>query len=345
MKEHRWRLFIDESGGFKSISDRSCVAGFLSRAPSTMAEARVRMSLERAFPELPWPLHASLLNHEVAWLFWLESSPENSTLKTLARQILSAAPAAAQPLLEDARARLKDGEEPDYDGLTQLRRYLQGIRHYPVFRECVQARRNAAFSLIQMTLRHDPENSHFTFVATLGEPVGNTITKDPYLSALVVLLERAANLLARTKNSHCVSIYAATRNVEDSTLGKTIRLNRAHIEQAVATAVFPTEKVRFTLDEVLPYSKATTGMMMADLLANRVWNMRSAGLAQVHQAIEMLGPEPTLLGLSGCATTGVARDEILRGPQAELASLSTVRPHWAQEQAAQWIEISRVEGQ
>jgi len=344
MKEHKWRLFVDESGEFTSVNDRSCVVGFLSRVPTTMAEARVKVSVERAFPELPWPYHASYLNHEVAWLLWFESSPENSEMKVRARQILAAAPPVAQPLLDNSRSMLDDGEEPDYDELTKLREYLEAARGYLAFREQVYERRNRVFELIQKSLNSDPAGSHITVVAGLGSPIGEAIFDDHYLSALTVLLERTASLLARTNDSHSVATYVAQRGVKDPVIGRNINLNRSHLERATAAANFPKDRVRFTLDDVLPYRQGTTGLVMADLLANRVWNTRSASLAEVHEAIQMLGPDPTMLGLSGCAATGSARDELLKGSSAEPQRITKVQPSWAREQAAQWIDVLRKEG-
>lgn len=344
MKEYRWRLFIDESGEFKSFHDRSCVVGFLGRAPTAMAEARVRYSVERSFPEIPWPLHANLLNQEAAWLLWLERSTRTSELKNVAHEILKQAPLPAKPLLQEARASLEEGREPDYRKLKRIRAELHNTVGYLNFREKAKARRNALFKLIHHTLRQDPEHSHITCVATLGDPPNAPGIPDPYLLGLSALLERTANLLAHTGGSHSVAIYAARRDVDDPTLGKRTPLNRSHLERAVADASFPNEAVRFTLDDVLPYAEATTGLVMADLLANRVWKMRSASLTQVHRSIEGLGAEPGLVGLSGCAATGLARALILQGSRAGLDQVGSLRPPWAREQAIQWIAVTHEEG-
>lgn len=344
MNENRWRLFIDESGEFGKVDDRSCVVGFLSRAPTAMREARLKMGIQQAFPELPWPLHASYLNHEVAWLLWFDAAAHPSELRTLATQILSATPPAVQHLLEKARERLEEDEEPNFEDLNTLRTYLAGARDYLKFKEAIRARRNSVFQLIEESLTIDDSMTNITIVAALGAPVGGSLFDDHYLSALCGLIERTGNLLARTKNTHSVAICAARRGLRDPTIGKNVKLNRSHIETATARAVFPKDLVRFTLDEFLPYDVGRAGLVMADLLANRVWKMRSSKLSEVHSAIGALGVDSRVDGLSGCSTLGLARDEILRGKDAELSRLAGVEPLWGREQAIEWIEVLKKEG-
>jgi len=342
MKELRWQLFVDESGKFLDIEDRSCVFGFLSRVPTQMMEARVRKSLEEAFPEIPWPYHANLLNRTASWLFWAALTLSPLTYRAIA--VLSGAPEQAKGLIERIKSAIDAGEEPAYDDLKRIEKLFEYVDGYREFRNAAKERRNAFLSLIRRALEVDAPGSHSAMLTILGTPRGEKIARDSYLSGLTVLLERTAQALALYEGTHVVDLHVATRDVFDPVLERSVKLNRSHLEFASKNAHLPLDKVRFSLNATLPFRHATAGLMIADILCNRAYKTRSQPLDCLHRTLDAFGVNTAHDKFSFFASTGVARDEILRGPHADFDKLEAVKPDWAREQAIAWIQTNNQEG-
>ncbi len=342
MKEQKWQLFVDESGPFVHIEDRSCVLGFLSRAPTEIMQIRVQTSLEKVFPEIPWPYHANLLNRGVTWLFWAARTP--SALTHDACALLAGAPEQAQILIERVKEQLEGGQEPAYEHLTQIEKHLRFVDGFKPFCMAARERRNAFLRLLRYALEVDTPGTNCAVMATLGTPHGAAIARDPYLSGLTVLLERTAHALSLLGGTHIVDLHVATRNVLDPVLDTKVKLNRSHLEFASKNACFDLDKVRFSLNETLPFQHATAGLVLADILANRAYQMRSSSLQNLLDSLSDFGVQAIHTGLPFCASVGIARDEILQGPQADPEKLREVKPTWAREQAEAWIAAHKQEG-
>jgi len=342
MREQRWQLFVDESGDFSHIEDRSCVVGFLSRAPSELAQERVRKSLHIAFPEVPWPYHAKLLHLKASWLFW--AARTQSPLTFAAVRLFAAAPEGTKHLIRRIQGQLNDGKEPDYEDLTRMEELMRCEVGYRAFCYAAKERRNSLLRHLKLALEVDSLGTHRVVMAGLCSPHGEQIARDSYLSGLTVLLERTAQSLLLSGGTHQVALHVATRDVLDPVLGKEVLLNRSHLEFATQSARFRTERVRFSLNETLPFADATPGLMVADILANRALKVGTAHLMALHEALNSLGVQTCVGELSFCASTGVARDEVLLGPDSDIEKVKDVQPSWAREQAVAWISAAHVEG-
>ncbi len=310
--EHRWHLFLDESGDFLEGSTwAACVAGVLVRddAPRELA-ANLRTMIERAVPIAPYPLHTSHANLP-PW--WLAAWALADDARRAAFSKLHPREAALLPgWLAEARARLGGREDlrpffdaldarrmPDYDTLTAVRGALAGqlplvSRSLGVLIAHFRQRLGAMLDLLAEA--YSERGCHLVAAAWFPEQDRDgELEGSRYLYTLSALFERIlATLRERGPALHRVDAHVARLEIDHPTLAasrRTFLLRAADVGLAVRRAerspLAPRAPspdrapVRIVPDVPAAYdANAHPGLVFADHLSNTLWNAMNDGRAQ-----------------------------------------------------------------
>lgn len=307
--EHRWHLFLDESGDFIESDGRvACVAGLLLRdeAPRALAE-NLRTLLERAAPIAQYPLHTSHANVS-AW--WLASWALATDAQRVALAKLHPREASLLPVwLIDARARFADDPSqrpffealdarrmPGYDALFALRRGL--VAKFPAVHRALDGltahvRQRMAAMLDLVAEAYTDRGCHLVAAAWFPQhdPDG-ALEGSHYLHALSTLFERVvATLRERGPDRHRVEVHAGRLELAHPTLaaGRRTFLSRpvdvgvaareAGLSPLAPAAPSPDRApVRIVADMPAAFdANVHPGIVFADFLSNTIWRSMNIG--------------------------------------------------------------------
>ena len=356
--EQSWNLFFDESGRFDDSHDDVVVAGLLVREDvESFWASRLRATLERAVPALPWPLHTWLLyqpSYLVAVGAWLGDEvatermgePVAGHVRAAIHLLRLAAPGG----LDTAVDSLARGCEPRKDDLDILQSALR--THQPGLFCLLRDDLLLLLATVGRILRVCSSEPHAPVGAVNLVAAGEarrgdarrSSDDDRYLCLLECAVERAASAVAQREGPAHIWVHALTRHVRDPLLGRAVPLHIRHLGPLctrVRSEVAP-ERVRVVQASTPRYDADVRGaLVLADLVANRSRHcLRHASLAAVHRQLGQKLPGPALTtstGLSHVACTGEPWDYLHRDGRGERPTGRA----WAVTQALQWAPAWR----
>jgi len=340
MAEHRWSLYVDESGDFGDPERGVVIGGVLVRGLRVEPSA-IREALERIAPGLPWPLHANRLGLP-AWLAAAHATRQallrsGNEFAADRRQVLIDAWHRVRELhparAEIIEAELTDGAErrKTVDAARFLSKDLVGHEHKVAHAMTRELRADIArvFAGLQV------EAFHIVFA---GESeVGQEIEGDRYLALLPSLTRRAAKIVARAGGPAVIRLQILERNVADPVIDRTENLHLRHLRSALAAG--RVGQVRTVTEGIQVFRGDVDPLLVcADFAANRgLFPCTSKEPLRVTEELltrmlqrPMHSGEPPR---SHLAASGIAED-IEQGKASPV-----IRPpvrRWAIEQAEAW---------
>jgi hypothetical protein len=238
------RLYIDETGPFDGQT-ASAVVGLLIESPSQDGLDRAMKScLEEHVPEIAWPFHAAELVCESQLLAaWMRRSVDDQARSPVREHFDEARRwllGSTHPCAVRLRAAIEGRREVERSIHRSVSVLLQSEQ--PALCGALSARVDAIHETLRTLLvelrRQLGEDavSLFAAVTSVASIPTRSTGEDPYLYALRVLFERVFFLLrSRPPETKTVRVLAATRQVDDSVLGRH-RLHVTDIQRAAREA-------------------------------------------------------------------------------------------------------------
>lgn len=362
-----WQLFLDESGRLDG-RELSVVAGVLVPHPRTQSWDRgVREALERLFPAVPYPPHASTLAFTASRAVGCMMSPAPSTederrLHARCQPAITALRGATEAEVRALVAAADRGEWPTHTALACADAWLWARAPLAAaeLRAIVEEQDRAFAHALRTMLRAD--GCAVVGAAHLpgadGAPV--EATTDHYLRVVEAALERVVALL-RGRATAPVRLWLSveSRHLDDPTLGARVPLmsrQLAEVARRVTAAPWfePAAELRIVVDR--PATKSPSlhpGIVLADFASNRLrrrirngssyralrmWLERDLGL-DVERRPGFTGGDEDLPTV---AALGVPREAITAAVEGRApVALGDVRARWAKDQAERWVEAVR----
>jgi hypothetical protein len=289
----RWQLFVDETGRFGDVeSPVACVGLLLARDHPEAQEHRLRLSLGRIAPQLPWPFHAAHLNLPVYYALGRAAQAH-----PMDRVVLEGLRERAPELLGSVLDALARGRRPRYELVLQLDRLC--APHSRAYEELEKERarfRAAVLRHVRALTGAGPEGTEGTegpgrvllFCAAEASdaaaapeiPDRFQVDSARYLALLETLLQRVVHVLARWPGGevHDVGAQVLTRDVSDIARGTRRRMCAADIEAILDRLGDGSERVRVRVEAVPDFTAAVHPMMVvADFAANRSYGVLAQG--------------------------------------------------------------------
>jgi hypothetical protein len=354
----KWSLFIDESGAFEGpVPGRtglsSAVGGLLVRADcEAVSPRRLREALTSAFPEVPWPLHATYARIPAMYALWRRGEPAFEWL------------VQRQPEdLDQVLAAIDAGRDPDYDVVRRLDAHLRVER--PDLHASLSVRASAFRDRVRRLLervQRAQDEPALLFVAAAEASAGEAFEAardDPYLTMLEVLLERVLDALAQLPGRHVVHVSALRRDVHEPRLRRGVPLHARHLGLTIERAHLATrgsppnerDPVRLVPATTPRYDPSVAaGLVLADLVSNLTIALLSVDVTL--SALERGVRSTTALsidwpggGLPSTAASGAPRELVARAREAGARPPSDALPdgllQWTAEQGRRWAHHLR----
>lgn len=372
----RWRLFIDESGSFDDPDQDVLSAGLLIRADTPgSSPAEIRHALQGAAPDLPWPLHASVLNRPVIFALAAHARRQRTPAKTggfpeprdhafdeLADRTVTLLAATLPAEVAHLLDALGAGGRIDWSQLRRVDSHLRAAE--PATYERLASKVRSAWWIVGRLIAQLAEAAQGAGDEDSGVLVvscGETCNGDAapaadsaaawgsrrYFALLACLLRRTVDMLERRPGRHEVRLQVLSRPIIDPLLQKKVQLHIRHVGDIVRSAVHGSgERVRIVPERVPFFNEGTDAtLVLADFVANRCLPFlrpATVPLAAVEErlsrnlnAILRSGTPP----LSHLAATGRAQvhiDSARLGAQDPVDLDAPGLRRWACDQARQW---------
>ena len=353
-----WLLLIDESGNFRLPGETVTVAGVLGRSEDLNRLDRALFEELRALdPLCPWPLHTAHANK----LSWLAVAREHQVRKRgpqgpprlgmAVTAILNGMERALPEETRDLRGSIGRRRSPTWEAMMRLERWLS--REAPpaldLSLNTLRDWQADLFGRVTDTVRHQvakkarrPIWAIVSSESHTGNAMESPLSADRYLALLAVLIERAADVLARAGSHGPLSVRPYGRHV--SLPGETEGpFTQRHLLGLLARTELPST-LKVEAGHPGRYPGPTPGAgFLSDLLAHqsRFALRHHGGLSRLHQLLRVRTGLKAWSGdpaRSHCAAHYRAREYILAARAGEappLANLEGIAP-WARSQAEQW---------
>jgi hypothetical protein len=352
-------LFVDESGNFDLDDGAIDVAGVLVEVGSPATQLETRARLQSVAPDVPWPLHASVLNRPLAYAVWAEASPTSAT--TPAAKAAAKALRAVEPQVWAAAVtRAKKGKS--LKGAQRISLEAACSRHSAAAYGTLREHARETYRRVQAEIRAiAAENRSQLFVFPTGETKAgdgrqDTLADEPiedtYRVLLCCLFQRVADALGKIEGTHTVDLRVLRRNVRTAS-GRVTALELSHVTEEASRALEPLKAAGQTSVVLHPVEvrefdhNVVAPFVLADFAANACLRPVSASLplSEVEPLIRdriglqlFVGAERnTHLSAAGRAQRFVNMIRRERGAGARLraARLKT----WAKQQATAWANL------
>lgn len=274
--DHHWFLYVDESGDFDDPTKDTCVVGVLVRAdvPGSRGD-ELTWALKQAFPTVPWPPHAALINVVASHVVWCVAAGGNLDGETARAKMLleCAKPAEWQAAVAAAERRC----EPAYRDLRELNHALRDADGtlFDRLTQFVRDARTEVAAAFRWFKEHAPEAAFLVAASesrlrqTSGTNAANVDAR--YRAQLACLLRRTRDVIARTPGRHRVGVWVLSRNTWDPALDRCRRLSVRDVGHVIrdAIGIDANDSTRMHADGVCDFDEQVSGMfVLADFAAN-----------------------------------------------------------------------------
>jgi hypothetical protein len=306
-----WLLFVDESGNFDGPEGTVCLGGLLVEHGSlqTMGCA-LRRGIEKAYPHVPYPPHATELNlaagHLAAWRRWPVRSVHAEKLRRANEEFESAIRTKVLgPLLQGFLNPEGERRRPRFESLEGCDQWLRACAPKAlVLLEDVRdsSRLEMVDFLSKASSSFLKRGQRFLLTGVVEcdrhEWDGHSASQDRYLALLRTLFEEVFLFLRSGRSgaggSRTVLVRVASRGIYDAARELTVVDVGEQARSASSFPLYPPEAGLDTVDveaQIEPKfdGKVHAGVVVADFLSNRLRRAArdgSLGWADVRQAIK-----------------------------------------------------------
>ena len=350
----QWWLYIDESGRFERRQDNVSVGGVLAVDDSLITHTnKLKATLQRLAPEMPWPLHAAFYGLPLALGLAARVNPErrrNERGERLHRLGID----ASQALMEHHKqvdafvASFQNGREPTSPegtlSIFDLDRLLQAAAPSTwrnLSNACVELRAEIARALVAVAPAAD------VAVIAVGETErgdGSSGGVDRYLGLLRATARRAGQLVRARAGEHRIEVVPLQREVRHPEFGDGMPLNTREVQPILDAAVAGIVGVKLRAHPAPKWNgQMHSALVFADFIANsaRAVLASTDRLSATEEGLQaLLGAPVRSASGSHLHASGLADDIVAAGgllaEHERRAAASTVK-RWAIEEARERV--------
>jgi hypothetical protein len=306
-----WLLFVDESGNFDGREGPVSLGGLLLQHDSLPTIGRgLRLGVEKIYPHVPYPPHATELNlaagHLASWRLWPVQSIYSGQLENANLEFEKALRIeGASPLLQGFLNAECERKRPKFPSLQGCDQWMQA--NAPKAMAILEEVRDASsrnmvdfLSNASSVLFNRNRRCILTGVVECGrhEWDGSTSSVDRYLDLLRTLFEEVFLFLRDgppgVGTAHSIAVRVASRRIYDAARALTVSDIDEQVRCASVFPLYPSQGGHDTIEveaQIEPKydGNAHAGVVVADFLCNKLRRVARDGTAEwlvVRQAVK-----------------------------------------------------------